>query len=1053
MNKHGPRGMPAAPDAHHSRAAIVCFGGWGLQTMLHVWPRLALVQEERQALGTAAFLPDLDRLTAFAAIVPAVQAAVAERVCLEVQAVHPATGHRPPPGYLEGLLETFQRWPTVPAAPGQSEAERQGSRLLRRAQEAGVVQPLALVPGSSSRLADLILPARSAMGRLGLDLAPAIAGALVREVIDATRLDGAQPYDPFVQTTIYVVASLAEPHTSALMWPVLDELVGALGARHIARVVGFFGTGSFAAGASRELEEAAVHVALQELENLIHPGRPDAEVAARRQVAAAGYRPPYGWVPDERPGSARFGMARRPVSGSLLDEVYLVDREKSNQALAESPQELAVLVGNALEAFLVSGGADLVEEQLILEDIGGRIFPYSTVGTACDYVPLAEYLATAIAGEQQQLIRREVLMTGEQAASDGASLADLGLAQGDVLTCVLDAGVALALERPDPADAPEGLPAGEGQSFSEPGRAGWSGWLAGLRVAEDFLLPGAVTRQLRQAQTPALWRKIAESRLAEATGELDRLCDAVESAEGLPRRGIAPSAGGAGEQAVPPANGTAPASGVTIVEGLAPRAAAAAVTRLVEDICSASGGLLRARACGAQWNGQIEATLEELARADLPGESGGGHPAKMARWRRRWEALGAGGPSAGAASAAGGVLGLLAAAIVAGWLVARAPVSLSSFQSLALILAAFAVALVSAGAGWTIATWRERRLKRAWILLAREQLAQHARRRLQRALVRLYGQVQFDLRAVQASIEEATAELVAWAEAGDGADGRPPAAAGSSHLRLAHDSDRLWQTVREQVTQATAQGESGLAPGSDGGTESGAFARGWLGDDQGPLQPRRREHGPRARVQAILRASIDQAKSTATDADRPAAGTALAAIYRDYAALATRHLGGPEGMLAGHAQLVRQVAQEHDLERTLFGDGEEPAELEGEQLPLDFFEQSYTRARPAANYEVVSRLSRDGGDVEFGVTPEGGRSWLAAPARQRGLPLLASHDPLSLIFVRIVGGLALEDLTLAARCRHAYQSLSQADREGLNLGPAEETVAVAARDRASTGQR
>jgi len=1029
MSIHGPGGMPGTLAANHSRAAVVCFGGWGLQTMLHVWPRLGLIQEERQALETAASLPDLDRLTAFAAIVPGAHAVAGEQVRLEVQAVRPAPDHCPPPGYLEGLLEAFQKWPAGAAAQGLTESELQGSRLLRCAQEAGVVQSLALVPMSSgTSLTGPVLPARSAMCCLGLDLAPAIAGALVREVIDATRLDGAQPYDPFVQTTIYVVASLAEAHATALMWPVLAELVAALGPRHIARVVGFFETGSFAGGASRAIEEAAVHVALQELETLIRPARPGAGAAALLQLVGAADRP-LGDRPD----------ADRPGPGPLLDAVYLVDREKNNQALAQSPQELAVLVGNALEAFLVTGGAELVEERLAAEVVGGRAFPYSALGTACDYVPLAEYIAAAIVGEQQQLICSEVLAATEKAGEDGTTLADLGAAHADALACAMDAGAALAFDRTAAAGVPAGGPVGP----AEPGAAGWPGWLAGLRVAEDFLLPGAVARQLRQAQTAALWRKIAESRLAEATTELDGLCDAAEMAWGLSGTLPGPPASPSGDTGLE--QGGAPGGALAASDGLAPRAAAAAVARLVEDICGASPGLLRARVRAARWTAQIESVLGDLARAKMPTESAGGQQGRMALWRREWNALGAGGVSEWEASAAGGALGLVAASILAGWLVWRSTVPISPLQLVAAVLAALAVALVSARAAWTIATWRVRRLKRDWILLAREHLAQHARRRLHCSLVRLYEQLHADLAALQASIEEAIAELAAWAEAGDGVSGRLPSQAGSAHLRLAHGSDRLWQTVREQITQATAQGEN----------SRGEFGRCWLVQGRAPLHHQRREHGPSARVQAILRARIDQAKIGATgvpDPDRPAGGSALAAVYRDYAALATRYLGRREALLAGHAGLVRQVAREYDIERTLFGETEAPASDAGDHLPLAFLEQSYTRARPAANYEVISRFSRDAGDVEFGVTPEGSNSRLGNPARQRGIPLLASRDPLSVIFVRIVGGLALEDLTLAGRCRRAYQSISQADRDGLSLVPAAQTVEAASLYGTATGQ-
>ena len=52
----------------HSRAAILCFGGWGLQTMLHLQPRLRDAQERRDALN--AIGPDLTRIVNFAVLLP-----------------------------------------------------------------------------------------------------------------------------------------------------------------------------------------------------------------------------------------------------------------------------------------------------------------------------------------------------------------------------------------------------------------------------------------------------------------------------------------------------------------------------------------------------------------------------------------------------------------------------------------------------------------------------------------------------------------------------------------------------------------------------------------------------------------------------------------------------------------------------------------------------------------------------------------------------------------------------------------------------------------------
>ena len=58
--------------------------------MLHVWPRLRLIQEERQALGIAESLPDLDRLTAFAALMPVANVDTEGQGRLSVEALRPS---------------------------------------------------------------------------------------------------------------------------------------------------------------------------------------------------------------------------------------------------------------------------------------------------------------------------------------------------------------------------------------------------------------------------------------------------------------------------------------------------------------------------------------------------------------------------------------------------------------------------------------------------------------------------------------------------------------------------------------------------------------------------------------------------------------------------------------------------------------------------------------------------------------------------------------------------------------------------------------------------
>ena len=145
-----------------TRAAVLCFGGWGLQTMLHLWPRLRLIQEERQVLGIDRELPNLDRLTAFAAILPETVPASGTTPALALRVAGDATERTPVPEakrrgsadarapvppfhvlqpnlerypapfYLERQLASIEAEAAAASASGLTYAERVGARLLKR---------------------------------------------------------------------------------------------------------------------------------------------------------------------------------------------------------------------------------------------------------------------------------------------------------------------------------------------------------------------------------------------------------------------------------------------------------------------------------------------------------------------------------------------------------------------------------------------------------------------------------------------------------------------------------------------------------------------------------------------------------------------------------------------------------------------------------------------------------------------------------------------------------------------------------------------------------
>ena len=127
---------------YRTRAAVLCFGGWGLQTMLHLWPRLRLIQEERQILGIDHELPNLDRLTAFAAILPKTAPASGTLPVSPFHVLQPNPERYPAPFYLERQLASIEAEAVEASLSGLTHAERVGARLLKRVRDDGYVRPL-----------------------------------------------------------------------------------------------------------------------------------------------------------------------------------------------------------------------------------------------------------------------------------------------------------------------------------------------------------------------------------------------------------------------------------------------------------------------------------------------------------------------------------------------------------------------------------------------------------------------------------------------------------------------------------------------------------------------------------------------------------------------------------------------------------------------------------------------------------------------------------------------------------------------------------------------
>ncbi len=206
-----------------------------------------------------------------------------------------------PPFYVERLLAEIER--TTPSAGDTmkgavlTDAERRAAALVRETEP--VLRPLAFqgqpfqapakgasVPFHSPQAEtgkNLRRARREDMFRAGALHEDAVSRLVESYLLDPIRQDYLSPDDPFVQTTLYVVAPMFEPLASALVWPVVAGLMQRLGRRHISTVVGIFATGSYAVDRTRAVEDAAAYAALAELEALTGV-RDDAQV--RDAIAA-----------------------------------------------------------------------------------------------------------------------------------------------------------------------------------------------------------------------------------------------------------------------------------------------------------------------------------------------------------------------------------------------------------------------------------------------------------------------------------------------------------------------------------------------------------------------------------------------------------------------------------------------------------------------------------------------------------------------------------------------------------------------------------------------
>lgn len=751
--------------------------------MLHLAPRLAAAQEQRAARGVDG--PDLTRITSFAALLPDQFIDANHNLALHLRKL----GTEPlPPFYLERLLTRLDAslWnPNSNGAEPDEEAEWSFGRAARMFQNGDVevagsqatqraeallqmaepvltplhwqAHDLDATPGSSERrLAASRRDAFAAALREG----ERIARLLEAHIIDPIRQDNLVPGDPFVQTTLYVVAPLYEPLTAALVWPTVAHLLRYLGRRHISQVVAIFATGSYAADRSRVYEDASAYAALAEMEALTGL-RPEGRAGLAGLVRGDGVEA----VPGQQ------GLLDEWIGEPLFNRIYLVDREKSNQGLAQSSYELSVLVSNALQSLVTADGGHFVEEQLGIDLRNAQERPYSLLGASADYVPL-DYLFQAVHQQEEKRLVREVLLRrGEETPL--RSLADLGADRAQVLA-------QLVMERPE--------------LFANVA----PNQLSDLTIHPDFVLPPATAMALRSL-SPAQWQTAFEEHAEALQAQFDEVA-------GAPKLDEAWGLDGLNADGLPARPGD---------RRLLPATAARLRAEIAEQLADRPDSLPAARRQLRRWREGID---EQRHALSLTG-SGQQHTRQtqhqiaLRDWQGRYARSAGNSPSIGGA--------LLRSSLVAGvvLLVALGYLLLFS-RSMSLemdggVLVGLVVGLFAGGlAAYRRQMQRIQKLRRERVALAQQELTMALQQQVQQGLGRVYDHLGQLVRQLSDAVEDALANLESWSIA-EGPPPVPPAGVRASHLYRAHMNPKLWERcqgyLRSRQDQEGRRSEERLA--------------------------------------------------------------------------------------------------------------------------------------------------------------------------------------------------------------------------------------------------
>ena len=900
-----------------------------------------------------------------------------------------------PPFYVERVLEEIRRTPPTAAETMMgavlTDAERRAVALMRAAESmltplefqghrfqapaTGVSVPFHSPNAETGRA--LRRASRQDMLVAGAQHEDSVSRLLEAHMIDPIRRDYLSPDDPFVQTTLYVVAPLFEPLATALVWPIIASLMQRVGRRHISHVVAIFATGSYALDRTRPVEDAAAYAALAELELLtgVHD-----DTLARNAISRA--------------VGSQSQLLRDQIGQPLFDHVYLLDREKSNQGLAEDSHELAVLAGNALEGF-VAGSADLfVQEQLGYGARGIEQRPYSLVGASADYVPVQQILHAVNRQEESRLVREWVLRNTPDAASATHPLAKLLHAD--------PASPTLRTMGFSPSAALAQLAARLPQLFGNPQPA----TIRELSVRQSFVFSPVVAAELR-ALSPLEWSDALDDHVRDVRRTFDLAVgpDAVDEAWGLSTAGSDTS--------------LAFAAGLQADGRMIPQLLSRMHRRVLDLLSASPAGLVRAHDQTQRWLHEAEESLQKLEVEFTPSMRELGRIQReqaLHEWQVNYRDAAAKTSGLGSILLRAGIAFLLVAllALVYLWLAGAA----WSPASDGLALAGFAVGVVVAAlVTYRLHHARMRRQRLARVELASAELTAELQAQSHDGLVRTHQRLIWVLENWEQMLREAIDELRNLSTP-PAMPAVPPAGIHETYLYVPYFNQSLWdRSLAYLRTHLDAHGQR-----SEERLDSLWGETAW-----------------RQQMERILRTAPDNRSQQSSQA-HTIAEFIRQTVRRSVAPVSIQE---PNPV---RAELIRALAGEFGIEHLLWRGAADQREIqrqlramgviddmdEGEPAPWTdrrYVESAWNRAKPTANYDVADRLAVYGVTVDFAAASGSADSDLTrALLEEFNVRLLPTENPFTIIFVRTVHGLALDDLDSIRRYQQEMRYLPQEQR-------------------------